>query len=318
MFGERLLHHYGKSGNVGWQLTFRQEMSLAQHKWREEIVTQTSRFLLGMGQMLVVGGAVKENLARAVEMIERAAEQGCQVIVLPECLDIGWTHPKAEELAQPIPGPHSDVLCGAAQRCRIHVVAGLTERERDKVYNSAILVSPEGDILIKHRKINVLTIAQDLYEIGDSLSVASTSLGKIGIDICADNFPNSLALGHSLARMGAQLILSPCAWAVDANHDNAVDPYGGMWKKAYTTLARLYDVSVVGVSNVGWINGGVWKGRKCIGCSMAVGPGGKVLAEAPYGVGAEALIAVNIEVLVPNVKGTAIASMLRDKGYDGP
>lgn len=70
------------------------------------------------------------------------------------------------------------------------------------MYNSAILVSPEGDILIKHRKINVLTIALDLYEIRDSLSVASTSLGKTGIDIFADNFPNSLALGHSLARMG--------------------------------------------------------------------------------------------------------------------
>ena len=83
--------------------------------------------------------------------------------------------------------------------------------------------------------------------------------------------------------MGAQVILSPSAWAVDADHDNARDPYGKLWRDSYTELARLYDVTVIGVSNVGPITGGPWAGRKCIGCSLAVGPGGEVLAEGPYG-----------------------------------
>ena len=78
--------------------------------------------------------------------------------------------------------------------------------------------------------------------------------------------------------MGAQLILSPSAWAVDADHDNAREPYGKLWLDAYAELARLYDVTVVGVSNVGWLTAGPWAGRKCIGCSLAVGPGGSVLA----------------------------------------
>jgi hypothetical protein len=58
--------------------------------------------------------------------------------------------------------------------------------------------------------------------------------------------------------------LSPSAWAVDADHDNAREPYGKLWLDAYTELARLYDVTVVGVSNVGRLTGGPWAGRKCI------------------------------------------------------
>ena len=68
--------------------------------------------------------------------------------------------------------------------------------------------------------------------------------------------------------MGAQILLSPSAWAVDANYDNNKHPYGSEWEKSYTTLAKLYNITVVGVSDVGWINAGVWKGRKCIGCSF--------------------------------------------------
>ena len=146
-------------------------------------------FQLGMAQMLVEGGAVEQNLARAMQMIKQAAEHNCKVVVLPECLDIGWTDPAARDLAQPIPGPHSDRLCQAAQQAQIYVAAGLTERAGDKIYNAAILISPAGEILLKHRKINIMDIAQDLYATGDGLGVVQTSLGTIGLNICADNFP---------------------------------------------------------------------------------------------------------------------------------
>ena len=56
------------------------------------------------------------------------------------------------------------------------------------------------------------------------MAVAETDLGVIGISICADNFAESLCIGHTLGRMGARLLLSPCAWAVEADHDNARDP----------------------------------------------------------------------------------------------
>jgi predicted amidohydrolase len=277
-----------------------------------------AHFKLAMGQMLVEGAEVAANLARASAMAARAAEAGCDLIVLPECLDIGWTHPRARELAQPIPGQYSEALCQAARASSLYLVAGLTERHGDRIFNAAVLISPDGEVLLKHRKINILEIAQDLYATGDSLSVVETSLGCIGIAICADNFSNSLALGHSLARMGAQILLSPSAWAVDADHDNEAEPYGDTWRRSYTTLAGLYDLTVVGVSNVGWIAAGPWEGRKCIGCSLAVGPGGAILAQGPYGECAEDLLAVPVEVVEPGATGTAIAKMLREKGYEGP
>ncbi len=277
-----------------------------------------ARFALGMAQMLVEGGNLHANLARAEGMIARAASEGCAAVVLPECLDAGWTHPSAVELAAPIPGPTSDRLADAAREAGVYVVAGLTERADERIYNASVLISPAGEVLLRHRKINILEIAQDLYCIGDSLSVAETALGTIGIPICADDFASSLVFAHSLARMGAQMILSPCAWAMPAAHDNEAQPYGETWLTSFGELARLYDVTVVGVSNVGWITGGPWEGRKCIGCSLAMGPGGATLLHAPYGVDAEGLFVVEIDPHTPIARGTAIAGALKARGYEGP
>ena len=274
---------------------------------------------LAMGQMRVDGGRLDENLRRAVGMIQRAAVRGCQLIVLPECLDVGWTHPSAPRLAQPVPGSVSDRLSEAADAADIHVVAGLTELAGTRIYNSAVLISSQGQLLTKHRKINILDIAQNLYSTGNCLSVVETSLGTVGVAICADNFPDSLSLGHSLGRMGAQILLSPCAWAVDADYDNDRNPYGrDLWDPAYTTLARLYEMPVVGVSSVGPVTGGPWKGKQCIGSSLAVGADGEVVARAPFGPSAECLVEVELELVPPSVTGTEIAEMLRGKGYVGP
>jgi predicted amidohydrolase len=244
---------------------------------------------IGMAQMLVEGARPEANLRRAGEMIASAADRGCHVVVLPECLDIGWTHPAARELAEPIPGLASDQLARAAQAGGIHVVAGLVERAGQKLYNASVLISPAGQILLKHRKINELAIAHDLYSLGQSLAVVQTPMGTIGITICADNAPGVLALGESLARMGARLLLSPCAWAVPPEHDNASEPYGGMWREAYAALAQRHGLTVVGVSNVGVLSAGPWQGWRCIGNSLAVGAGGVVLAELPHGASAQTL-----------------------------
>ena len=273
---------------------------------------------IAMAQILVEGARPHENLGRAVAAVHEAAQRGCRLVVLPECLDCGWTDPSARTLAQPIPGPHSDRLVQAARQAGVFVAAGLVERAGPRLYNAAVLIDPEGGVLLHHRKINELDIALDLYTVGDRLGVAETPFGPLGLSICADNFSDSLAIGHVLARMGAQAILSPSAWAVDANHDNAAEPYGGLWRRSYGELTRLYDVTVIGVSNVGWLTSGPWKGRKAIGCSLAMGPGGAILAEGPYGESAEALIVVEVEPKAPIAKGTSFGEALRARGYHGP
>src|ERR1700682_4169139 len=96
---------------------------------------------VGMGQMLVEGGASAANLRRAVAMIYQAAAAGCDAVVLPECLDLGWTWPEARKLASTIPGEISDQLAAAAKENGVWVVAGLTERAAEKVFNCAVLIS---------------------------------------------------------------------------------------------------------------------------------------------------------------------------------
>lgn len=261
---------------------------------------------LAMAQMLVEGGRPGANLERAVAHIQEAARLGCRLVVLPECMDLGWTDPSARELAQPIPGPHSDLLAHAARTHGILVVAGLVERAGDRRYNAAVLIDTAGSLRLLYRKINELEMAQDLYVTGDRLSVAETGIGVLGVNICADNFPGSLAIGHVLARMGAQIILSPSAWAVDAEHANETDPYGSLWLRSYRELSASHDLPVVGVSSVGRISGGPWEGRKLIGCSLAIGSDGRILAQGPYGEHAEALIPVDVELRAPKRSGSGL------------
>lgn len=272
-------------------------------------------FRLGMAQILVEGGNPVANIERATVATCQAAKLGCDIIVLPECLDLGWTDPSARELAQTIPGPHFDRLSAAAADAGIFVAAGLVERSGTRLFNAAVLIDRRGDLLLHHRKINELDIALDLYSIGDRLGVIETELGTLGLAICADNFSSSLAVGHVLARMGAQVILSPSAWAVDADHDNRREPYGKLWLDAYSELTRLYDVTVVGVSNIGSITGGPWKGRKCIGCSLAVATQG-VIGRGPYD--EAGITCVDIRPRPPVARGTQIADSLKARGYIGP
>lgn len=250
--------------------------------------------IAAMAQMRVDGGALDANLDRACERIAEAKALGAAVAVLPECCDLGWTHPSARELAQPIPGPSYERIARAARTNGMYVAAGLTERDGGAIHNAAVLIGPGGDLLLKHRKVTILDIARDLYTPGQSLAVVETPIGVIGLAICADNFPESICLAQSLVSMGARLILSPCAWAVPADYDNAAEPYGALWIGAYGTITRESNATVIGVSNVGPIAAGPWVGRRCIGASLAMGPGAQVLARGPYGVTSEAMIPVSV------------------------
>lgn len=253
-------------------------------------------YRVALVQMQVTGGEMRENLARAEGLIESAAAQGARLAILPEAMDVGWTHPSCRSLAEPVPGGEpARRLCAAAATRGIYVCAGLTERDGHHVYNAAILIGPRGDILCKHRKLNELVIAHDCYDQGDRLNVVRTELGTLGLMICADGFAEGQVLSRSLGWMGADIILSPCAWAVPADHDQTRTPYGDVWRNAYIPVARDFSMWIIGVSNVGPITGGPWAGRKCIGCSLVIDPEGREVLQGPYGETAETILWVEIE-----------------------
>jgi predicted amidohydrolase len=246
---------------------------------------------LALVQMLVEPGQKEANLARAERWLARAAAQRADVAVLPEALPLGWTHPSARREADEIPdGASCARLRRAARQHRLWVCAGIVERAGETIFNSAVLIDPAGVVVIHHRKIFELDIAQDLYARGDRLSVADTPFGRMGVMICADGFAPGQSISRALALMGARVILSPCAWAVPADHDNAREPYGQLWLDNYGPVAREFGVAIAGVSNVGPITAGPWQGRKCIGNSLLIEAGGRERVRGPYGESAEALL----------------------------
>lgn len=270
---------------------------------------------VGMGQLLVEGGEPDRNLERAALMIAEAAQQRCDVVLLPETLDFAWTHPSALTEAQPIPGLYSDRLCQEAIRHQIYICAGLTERGANGLnYNAAILINPKGEIITKYHKINLLTVEHPYYAVGQTLNVVDTPLGKIGVNICADNFLDGLSIGHTLARMGAEFILSPSSWTVDYSITEEDDPYREKWVKPYSILAQLYNVTVIGTTSVGYIVGGPYEGKKSVGCSLAVDASG-IRAQGTFNEFAGDLVVADLPRPVRAEKGTQIGEMLLRKGF---
>ena len=260
---------------------------------------------IALAQMYVAPGDALANVRRARVLIDKAAAGGADVVVLPEAMDCGWTHPSARELASPI--PHGDTfhaLADAARAHNLYVCSGLVERDGDRLYNAAVLIDPAGRLLLHHRKLNELDIAHDLYAQGDRLGVARTPLATFGLMVCADGFATGQVVSRTLALMGADVILSPSAWAVPADHDDAKTPYGQVWRDCYVPVAKEHGLWIVGVSNVGPIPAGPWAGRRCIGCSMVVAPGGREVFRGPYGEGAEAVQFVDVKPHARAVRGS--------------
>jgi predicted amidohydrolase len=267
-------------------------------------------FTLALAQIRVVGGRKQENLRQAEAAVAEAARAGAAVVVLPEALTLGWTHGSARADADAIPeGESCRVFRAAARQHGVYVCAGLIERADDRIYNSAVLISPDGEVLLSHRKLNELDFAHDVYQLGDRLQVARTPLGSIGVMICADAFACGQVVTRTLGYMGADIILSPSAWAVPADHDNAKDPYGQLWLDNYCPVARDFRIWIAGVSNVGWITDGPWKGRKCIGCSLVVDPSGQPVVRGPYGEDARTVLYAKVDLIERPAQGDQWAGL---------
>ncbi|MFH1964191.1 MAG: carbon-nitrogen hydrolase family protein [Acidobacteriota bacterium] len=263
------------------------------------------KYKLAMIQMDVKGGQPELNLAHAAERIKEASENGARIALLPEALDFGWCHTSARDHAGTIPGGASfKALSRSAKENSIFVCAGIIERDGDRLYNAAVIIDPEGKLLIKHRKLNELSFAHDLYDQGDMLNVVHTELGTLGLLICADANASEYTLSKSLGYMGADIILSPSAWAVPPDHSNETDPYGDTWRNAYEPICKIFKVWFVGVSNVGTVDDGEWTGWNCIGCSLAFNHKGEEVVQGPYGAAADTILYIDVELQERPARGT--------------
>jgi len=270
---------------------------------------------IGMCQLLVEGGEPERNFERAERLLAKAAENKCAIALLPETIDFAWTHPSAIRDAKPIPGRYSDLFCEYARKYQMYICVGLTEKVSDeKRYNTALLIDPNGEIILKHHKINLLEVEFPYYDIGDRLGVVDTPFGKIGLNICADNYGKALHIGHTLARMGAQVILSPSSWTVDYSITEADEPYMDKWVKPLSILAKWHDIIIVSTTSVGYIVGGPYEGKKKVGKSLAVGKEG-VLMEGVFNEFAGELNVIDVSFPQKTIKGVEIGKDLESRGY---
>lgn len=269
---------------------------------------------LALGQLLVEGGEPDRNFQRAEKMIKMASERACDIILLPETIDFAWTHPSSLVECLPIPGTYSDLFCKWAMQYGIYICVGLTEKSENGHYNSALFIDSNGEIILKHRKINLLEVEFPFYNVGQKLEVVDTPFGKIGVNICADNYGDALHIGHTLARMGAQIILSPSSWTVDYHVTEIDEPYYEKWIRPFHLLASMHEIVVASATSVGYIVGGPYEGKKSIGKSLVVDKNG-ILAEGAFNEFAGDLQMIDIHLPENKLKGVQIGQSLKSRGY---
>jgi predicted amidohydrolase len=139
----------------------------------------------------------------------RAKATGAELALFPELVVHGHCTPNTWELAEAIPdGPSTRRLCELAAQFQMVLSVGLSEKENDIVYNTQILVGPNGYIG-KQRKIHLSRDEVLFYKGGREIPVHDIGKCKVGTIICYDNtFPE---LGRILALRGAEVLLMPHA-----------------------------------------------------------------------------------------------------------
>ena len=175
---------------------------------------QESRTRVACLQMEPRIGQVKVNVARSLEWIAQASGAGVQLAVLPELCNTGYVFETREEalgLSEEVPdGPTCDAWMAAARTHSMFIVAGITEREGAKLYNSAVLIGPEGHIGT-YRKNHLWGAENTIFEPGNlGVPVFDIGVGRVACAICYDIwFPEIFRLA---ALQGADMLCVATNW----------------------------------------------------------------------------------------------------------
>lgn len=137
-------------------------------------------------QMDVTPASVKERLNRVTHLISKAAGAGSKLVALPELFNTGYEfHDRNYALAEPVNDQTVTWMKSQAARYNIHIAGTLLLREATDIYNSALLVTPDGRIW-RYDKRYVPFWERAYFRSGDQITIADTELGKLGMMICWD------------------------------------------------------------------------------------------------------------------------------------
>lgn len=202
------------------------------------------------------------------EKIEEAAANGAKLVVLPEtCGASGYvwnTKAEADAVAEPVPGgPTTGQWEKIAKELDVYIVGGLVEKVDYKLYNTAVLIGPEGYIG-KYRKMHLWDEDKLWYEPGDlGIPVWTTPIGRIAIIICYDMWFSEM--WRICALKGADIVCVPTNWLVIDDfpkEDQTLAPFMAM------VAANTNCLFVACADRVGSERGVTFPGR-----SLVLGPG---------------------------------------------
>lgn len=230
----------------------------------------------------------QSNIAKSIAGIADCASKGAQLVVLQE-LHTGIYFCQAEEtrmfdLAEPIPGPDTDVFSEAAKKYGVVLVTSLFEKRAPGIYhNTAVVFEKDGSIAGKYRKMHIpddpAYYEKFYFTPGDlGFTPIQTSVGKLGVLVCWDQwYPEAARL---MALAGAEMLIYPTAIGWEST-DSLVEKerQHGAWFTIQRGHAVANGLPVVTVNRVGhepdW--SGVTGGIQFWGQSFVAGPQGEVL-----------------------------------------
>lgn len=168
-------------------------------------------------------GDLAGNLRSIESAIRDAAEAGVRLLVLPELVTSGY-YLTADEARACALERDSTVFSGWAELLPPDgvVVAGFVERDRDVLYNSAVVVTARGAIAV-YRKTHLWDAEADIFQPGQSAPpIVQTPVGRLGVLICYDlEFPE---MPRRLALAGADVLVVPTNWPLVPRPDGEHPP----------------------------------------------------------------------------------------------
>jgi N-carbamoylputrescine amidase len=232
-------------------------------------------------------GEPERSLTAIDAWCEKAAAEGAEIVLFPELVVHGHCTPNTWELAESVPdGPSVRRLGDIARRRRLLLCAGLSEKERDIVFNTQVLIGPEGYIG-KQRKLHLSRDEVFYYKGGREISVFDIGPCKVGIVICYDNqFPE---VARVLALRGTEVFLMPHAgrfklWDDTPESEAAARRYSHRFLKKYALRARenaCFAVLADQVGRAGYVD--LWPRESenqphHAGAALIWGPDGELIA----------------------------------------
>jgi len=259
-------------------------------------MTETRKYSVGLVQMRM-GADPAANFAAAVGHIRAAAGRGANIVCLPELFRTQYFCQREDlrlfDLAEPIPGPTTEMLSEVAREERVAIVASLFERRAPGLYhNTAVTLNEDGGIAGVYRKMHIpddpLYYEKYYFTPGDlGFQAVDTAFGRVGTLVCWDQwYPEGARL---TALQGAEVLFYPTAigW-----HPAEKEEFGAAQYDAWQTIQRAHAIAngvyVAGVNRVGAEDGDVLgnratgQGIEFWGGSFLADPFGRVIAKASH------------------------------------